>query len=346
MGFSAGQKLPGSAADLDGIVKSAILLLSLDEASASSLLRCMPQDIVLEITETLTSLEEVPHDLVVEVVEEFYDLQIAHSHIREGGHEYACSLLRESLDPARAARVIGQIEQQVQRTPFDFLQRVEGEALLSFIQDEHPQTIALIVSYLDHARASEILTGLPESKQIEVVRRVANMEHMSPDIVQEVEAGLEDRLSEMMASSHERVGGVQAVAEVLNLCDRSTEKKIMDGMLAGDPGLAEDIRRLMFVFEDVRFVDDTGIQSVLQEIDNSDLAIALKTGSAELKDKVFSNMSVDAAKTIRQEMEDMGPVRLDDVESAQQRIVDVVRRLEDASELIITGRGGVSEVVV
>lgn len=346
MDFRTEQTLPASAADLDGIVKSAILLLSLDEASAASLLHSMPQDAVQKITETLASLDEVPNDLVGAVVEEFYDLQITHRHIREGGLEYACSLLRESPDPVRAARVLDQIDQQVQRTPFDFLQRVECETLLSFIQDEHPQTIALIVSYLDHARASEILTGLPELKQIEVVRRVAHMEHISPEIVQEVEAGLEDRLAEMLASSRQRVGGVHAVAEVLNLCDRSTEKKIMDGMMAGDPGLAEDIRRLTFVFEDVRFIDDTGIQSVLREVDNSELAIALKTGSAELKDKVFSNMSVDAAETIMEDMEEAGPVRLNDVESAQQRIVDVVRRLEDAGELITAGRGGVSEVVV
>ena len=265
MGFRAGQKLSDKTEDLDGIVKSAILLLSLDEASASSLLRCMPQDAVQEITGTLAALEEVPNDLAEAVVEEFYDLQLANRYIREGGLEYACRLLQESLDPERAAHVIGQIEQQVQRSPFNFLQRVEGETLLAFIQDEHPQTIALIVSHLGHARASEILVGLPESKQIEVVRRVANMEQMNPDIVQEVEAGLEDRLSNMLASSSERVGGVQTVAEVLNLCDRSTEKKIMDGMEEGDPELVEDIRRLMFVFEDVLFVDDKGIHTFIKK---------------------------------------------------------------------------------
>tara|TARA_B100000405_G_scaffold138836_1_gene97184 strand:+ start:19 stop:1059 length:1041 start_codon:yes stop_codon:yes gene_type:complete len=346
MGFRAGQKLPDKVDELDGVVKSAILLLSLDEASASNLLRCLPQDVVQEITASLAALEEVPNELVESVVEEFYDLQLANRYVREGGLDYARRLLRESLDPERATHVIGQIEQQVQRTPFNFLQRVEGETLLTFIQDEHPQTIALIVSHLGHARASEILVGLPESKQIEVVRRVANMEQMNPDIVQEVEAGLEDRLSNMLASSSERVGGVQTVAEVLNLCDRTTEKKIMDGMEAGNPELVEDIRRLMFVFEDILFVDDKGIQGVLREIDNTELSMALKTASEELKDKVFSNMSNRAAETILEDMEYMGPVRLSDVEAAQQRIVDVVRRLEDAGELIITGRGGSSEVVV
>jgi flagellar motor switch protein FliG len=346
MVYRMGQKLPEKLEDIDGVVKSAILLLSLDESCASSLLRCMPQDVVQEVTAALATLDEVPNDLVEGVIEEFYNLQLANRYVREGGLDYAKRLLQESLDPDQAAHIIGQIETQVQRSPFSFLQRVEGETLLTFIQDEHPQTIALIVSHLGHARASEILVGLPEDKQIEVVRRVASMDQTNPDIVQEVEAGLEDRLSNMLASSSERVGGVQTVAEVLNLCDRTTEKKIMDGMEDGEPELVEEIRRLMFIFEDIIHVDNKGIQCVLREIDNSELSLALKTASDELKEKVFSNMSTRAAEMIMEDMEYMGPVRLSDVESAQQRIVDVVRRLEDAGELIITSRGGESELVV
>ncbi|MAB82403.1 MAG: flagellar motor switch protein FliG [Phycisphaerae bacterium] len=346
MSFRIGQKLPDKLEDIDGVVKSAILLLSLDEGSASNLLRCLPQDVVQEVTAALATLEEVPNELIEGVIEEFYNLQLANRYVREGGLEYAKRLLRESLDPDRAAHIIGQIETQVQRTPFSFLQRVEAETLLTFIQDEHPQTIALIVSHLGHARASEILVGLPEDKQVEVVRRVANMDQTNPDIVQEVEAGLEDRLSNMLASSSERVGGIETVAEVLNLCDRTTEKKIMDDMEHDSPQLVEEIRRLMFVFEDIVHVDNKGIQSVLREIDNSELALSLKTASDELKEIVFSNMSTRAADLIVEDMEYMGPVRLSDVESAQQRIVDVVRRLEDAGELIITSRGGESELVV
>ncbi|MCH8153362.1 MAG: flagellar motor switch protein FliG, partial [Planctomycetes bacterium] len=208
-----------------------------------------------------------------------------------------------------------------------------------FIQDEHPQTIALIISYLSHHKASEILVGLPSEKQIEVVRRVANMEQTSPEVIREVEAGLESRLSNVLVHAVEKVGGVATVAEILNLCDRSTEKSIIDGVESEDPDLVEEIRRLMFIFEDILKVDDKGIQAILKEVDNEELCLALKTGSDELKEKVYSNMSARAAELIKEDMQYMGPVRLSEVEAAQQRIVDVARRLEDAGEIIIAGRG-------
>ena len=298
------------------------------------------------VTTIVAAIDEVPASLAEEVVEEYYGLQMASRYVREGGLEYARKLLNDSLDGECAKQVMTQVETQVQRTPFSFLRRVESDTLLAFIQEEHPQIIALIVSHLDQDRASEILVGLPAEKQVEVVRRVANMEQTNPALVQEVEAGLEDRLANMLSSSSERVGGIKAVAEVLNLCDRNTERNIMDGIETDSPDLVENIRRLMFVFEDVRYVNDRGIQTVLKEIDNDLLALALKTASEDLRDKIFSNMSERAAEVVREDMEYMGPVRLSDVEAAQQRIVDIVRRLEDAGDLIISGRGGDSEVVV
>ena len=346
MPFRPGQKLPDRAIDLEGPVKAAVLLLSLDEDSATAMLRQMPTETVRRITAIVAAIDEVPPTLAEEGVEEYYGLQLASRYVREGGLEYAKKLLMESLDSDRAQQVMTQVETQVQRTPFSFLRRVESDTLLAFIQEEHPQTIALIVSHLDQDRASEILVGLPSDKQIEVVRRVANMEQTNPDLVQEVEAGLEDRLASMLSSSSERVGGVKAVAEVLNLCDRNTERNIMDGIESDSPELVESIRRLMFVFEDVRYVNDRGIQTVLKEIDNDLLALALKTATDDLRDKIFSNMSERAAEVVREDMEYMGPVRLSDVETAQQRIVDIVRRLEDAGDLIISGRGGDAEVVV
>jgi flagellar motor switch protein FliG len=271
---------------------------------------------------------------------------MASQYSREGGLDYASMLLKESLDPKLADKVLQQIQTQVQKTPFSFLQKAESENLMTFIQDEHPQTIALIVSHLSHHKASEILAGLPEQKQIEVVRRVANMEQTNPDVIREVERGLEARLSNMIMSSVEKVGGISTVAEILNLIDRSTEKAILEGIEAEDPDLVEEIRRLMFVFEDILMVNDKGIQAVLKEVDNDELCLALKTASEELKAKIFNNMSSRAADLIREDMEYMGPVRLSDVESAQQRIVDIVRRLEDAGEIIISGRGGDSALVV
>ena len=258
--------------------------------------------------------------------------------------QVSCSA--QSLDPADADRILQQISQQVRKTPFSFLQKAESQNLLTFIQDEHPQTIALIVSHLAFHKASEILAGLPTPKQIEVVKRVANMEQTNPEVISEVERGLESRLSNMLNQSFEKIGGVDSVAEMLNLVDRTTEKGIMEGLEADDPDLVEEIRRLMFVFEDILLVDDKGIQSVLKEIENDELALALKTASQELKDKVFKNMSERAAAMIGEDMEFMGPVRVSDVESAQQRIVDIVRRLEDAGEIIIAGRGGDKDMIV
>ena len=243
-----------------------------------------------------------------------------------GGLEYAKQLLQKSLSEAEAARVIKQVTQQVQTTPFSFLQKAESENLLTFIQDEHPQTIALILAHLPPQKASEILVGLPSQKQIEVVKRVANMEQTNPEVIKEVERGLEHRLSDIVSQTFEKAGGVDSVAEILNLADRSTEKGIMEGLEAEDPDLVEQIRRLMFVFEDILLVNDKGIQSVLKEVDNEELALALKTASQELKDKIFKNMSERAAQLIAEDMQYMGPVRVSDVESAQQKIVDVVRR--------------------
>ena len=340
------KKLPATVEELDGVTKSAILLLTLDHEAAGMLLRELSTEVVEEVTRVLASLGDVPKELAMSVVEEFYALRMASKYVKEGGLDYAKMLLKDSMDPALADRMISQIQTQVQRTPFSFLQRAESENLLTFIQDEHPQTIALIVSHLGHHKASEILGRLPAEKQLEVVRRVANMDQTNPDVIREVEAGLELRLSNMLTHSLEQVGGVETVAEILNLCDRGTEKAILEGMEDDDPELVENIRRLMFVFEDINMVNDKGIQSVLKEVDNDELCLALKTASDGLKEKIFGNMSARAADLIKEDMEYMGPVRLSDVEVAQQRIVDVVRRLEDAGEIIIAGKGGEGDLVV
>ena len=336
----------GRAQELTGIKKAAILLLALDQEAAALMLKQLGQNAVEDVTRELAGMGGVKKEVRDKVLQEFYDLAVAHSWAREGGLDYAKALLAESLDPADAERILQQISQQVRKTPFSFLQKAESSNLLTFIQDEHPQTIALIVSHLAFHKASEILAGLPTPKQIEVVKRVANMEQTNPEVISEVEQGLEARLANMLNQSFEKIGGVDSVAEMLNLVDRTTEKGIMEGLEADDPDLVEEIRRLMFVFEDILLVDDKGIQAVLKEIENDELALALKTASQELKDKVFKNMSERAAAMIGEDMEFMGPVRVTDVEQAQQRIVDIVRRLEDAGEIIIAGRGGEKDLIV
>ncbi|MCK4871294.1 MAG: flagellar motor switch protein FliG [Phycisphaerales bacterium] len=332
-------KLPEDPTDLSGTAKAAILLLSLEPEVGSKLLSSMDEAHVEEVTRELASLGQVPAEHRRHVMDEFYGTAMASQYIKEGGLDYAQVLLKEAMDPKIADRILSQIQTQVQRTPFAFLQKAESESLMTFIQEEHPQTIALIVCHLPHHKSSEIIMGLPLQKQIEVIKRIANMERTNPEVIKEVEKGLESRLSNMLLQSMERAGGVPTVAEILNTADRSTEKAIMEGLEAEDPDLVEQIRRLMFVFEDILLVDDKGIQSVLKEVDNDELGLALKTASEELRDKIFDNMSSRASQLIKEDMEYMGPVRVSDVESAQQRIVDIVRRLEDAGELIITGRG-------
>src|SRR5437016_5011086 len=334
------------AGELTGLRKTAILMLSLDQDQAAEILKLLPRDAVEEVSREIASLGEIPTASRKDVFGEFYNLALANSYVSEGGLEFAKSLLKKSLSAGEAERVIKQVTQQVQTTPFSFLQKAESENLLTFIQDEHPQTIALILAHLPAQKASEILVGLPSQKQIEVVKRVANMEQTNPEVIKEVERGLEHRLSDIVSQTFEKAGGVDTVAEMLNLADRSTEKGIMEGLEAEDPDLVEQIRRLMFVFEDILLVNDKGIQSVLKEVDNSELALALKTASQELKDKIFKNMSERAAQLIGEDMQYMGPVRVSDVESAQQKIVDIVRRLEDAGEIVIAGRGGEKEMVV
>ena len=344
--MKANNKLPESVGDLRGVTRAAILLMTLDTGTASNLLKQLPPQSVEEVTRELAGLGRVPESLRKAVVEEYYALAIGSQYITEGGLDYAKVLLKESLDSETAGRMVQLIQTQVQKTPFSFLQKAETENLLTFIQEEHPQTIAAIVCHLPHHKAAEILGGLPMQKQIEVIKRIANMEQTNPEVIREVEKGLESRLANMLSQSMEKAGGINTVAEILNLADRATEKAIMEGLEADDPELVEEIRRLMFVFEDILKVDDKGIQGILKEVDNDELGLALKTASQELQQKIFKNMSERAATLIKEDMQYMGPVRVSDVEAAQQRIVDIVRRLEDAGEIIIAGRGGESDLVV
>lgn len=340
------QSTTGDEGGMTGLRKVAILMVSLDKATASEILRQLDAESVENITREVANLKDVTEDQRQQVIQEFHNLALARTYSEAGGLSYARMLLSQSLSKEEAERVMHQIEHQFYSKPFTFLHKAETDNLLTFIQDEHPQTIALILAHLTPAKGSEILAGLSQEKQIEVVGRISRMEQTSPEVIKEVEKGLEHRLSGMMTDRLQRVGGVESVAEILNLVDRSTEKGILESLGEEDPELVEQIRRLMFVFEDVLLVNDKGIQSVLKEIETSDLTLALRTATDELKEKIFTNMSERAAQLIREEMEYMGPVRLSDVEMAQQRIVDVVRRLEESGEIIIAGRGGEKELIV
>jgi flagellar motor switch protein FliG len=332
--------------DLNGVRKAAVLMVALKQEIAAKILKHLNRDRVEEITREIAAIDAIAPDVREAVIREFYNLIMARQYMDAGGMAWARTLLQKTLPPEEARQVISLIEHQVHQQPFSFLQKTEKENLVMFLQEEHPQTIALVLSHLPSGMATQILSALPTERQIEVVQRVANMDQTSPEVIKEVERGLEKRLAGLVSERFERVGGVESVAEMLNMAGRATEKAILEGLEENDPQLVEQIRRLMFVFEDIIRVNEKGIQSVLKEVENDELALALKTASEELRQKIFKNMSERAGQLIKEEMEFMGPVRVSDVEGAQQKIVDIVRRLEDAGEVIIAGRGGEKEMIV
>ncbi|HET7658312.1 MAG TPA: flagellar motor switch protein FliG, partial [Bacillales bacterium] len=241
--------------------------------------------------------------------------------------------------------IINRLTSTLQVRPFDFARKTDPSQVLNFIQDEHPQTIALILAYLDSAQAGQILSALPHEMQGDVAKRIALMNSTSPEIINEVERILERKLSATVTQDYTKVGGLETVVQVLNGVDRSTEKTILDELEAQDPELVEEIKKRMFVFEDIVTLDNRAIQRVIRDVENNDMMLALRAASEEVKEIVFQNMSQRMAETIKEEMEFMGPVRLRDVEEAQTRIVLIIRRLEDAGEIVIA-RGGGDEVIV
>jgi len=332
--------------ELSGMQKAAVLMLALDQATAAQIMKKLQRESVEEITREIASIDRVAPEVRKNTISEFYNLLLARQYMDMGGLGLARTLLEKTLPPDEARKLVEALEHQVYEQPFSFLQKTETENLLTFLHGEHPQTIALVLSHLPATMASEILAALDPARQVEVVIRIANMDQTSPEVIKEVERGLENRLAGLVSERFERAGGIKAVAEMLNLAGRGTEKAIMESLNEDKPELVEEIRRLMFVFEDILRVDDRGIQSVLKEVENEELALALRTASDVLKEKIFSNMSERAAQLIKEEMEYMGPVRVSDVENAQQKIVDTVRRLEDAGEIIISGKGGEKDLIV
>ncbi|MBN1809629.1 MAG: flagellar motor switch protein FliG [Planctomycetes bacterium] len=330
--------------NLSPLAKAAILLVSVDTEVAARLMASLEQDQVEQVSMEVARLGDVPAGVRQEVLEEFYQRCLASHYIEEGGMEYARTLLERSLSAGDASRVLDDLEQTIYGSPFRFLQKTDPANIAAFVQDEHPQTIALVLSYLPGNIGGHVLENLPARKQVEVARRIATMEQTSPETIREVEQGLSERLSAIMGQNLRKTGGVASVAELLNSVSRATEKSILESIEEENPDLAESIRKQMFTFGDLLLVNDKGIQSLLKEIEPDELALALKTATQEVKDKIFGNMSERAGTNVKEEMEYMGPVRITDVETAQQRIVDIVRRLEEAGELIIEGRG--SEEIV
>ncbi len=330
---------------LNGVQKAAILLITLGPEKSAMIFKHLKDEEIEELTLEIANTRSISSELKEQVLDEFYQVCLAQQYIAEGGIGYARELLETALGSERAQAVISKLTASLQVRPFEFIRKTEPSQVLSFIQDEHPQTIAMILSYLTAAQAAMIIGALPPEKQADVAKRIAMMDRTSPDVVQEVESVLERKLSSLLNQDYTIVGGVDAIVEILNSVDRGTEKHIMEALEIEEPELADDIRKKMFVFEDILLLDDRAIQRVLRDVENSDLCIALKGANEEVQNVIFKNLSKRLASMIKEDMEFMGPVRMKDVEEAQQKIVGVIRKLEDSAEIVIS-RGGGDEIIV
>ena len=330
---------------LSGLQKAAVLLIALGPEKSSHIFKHLKEDEIEELTLEIANTRSITPQVKEGVIEEFYQVCLAQQYIAEGGIGYAKELLEKALGEDKARDVIGKLTASLQVKPFEFVRKTDASQLLNFIQDEHPQTIALIMSYLSAAQSSMILSALPPERQADVAKRIAIMDRTSPDVIKEVEKVLESKLSSLVNQDYTIIGGVDAIVEILNSVDRVTEKHILETLEIEEPELADEIRKKMFVFEDILLLDDRAIQRVLRDVENSDLAIALKGSNEEVQNAIFNNLSKRLAAMIKEDMEFMGPVRMKDVEEAQQKIVNIIRKLEDSAEIVIS-RGGGDEIVV
>ncbi len=332
-------------AGLSGKEKAAILLIALGPDKSAKIFNHLPDEEIEELTLEIANMRRVSPDEKDAILEEFYQICLAQEFISEGGIGYAKEVLEKAMGSQKALEIINKLTASLQVRPFDFVRKADASQLLNFIQNEHPQTLALILSYLSANQAGQILSALPQEKQADVAQRIATMESTSPEVIKEVELVLERKLSSMVTQDYTIAGGIQAIVDILNAVDRGTEKFIMETLEIQEADLAEEIRKRMFVFEDIMNLDSVSIQRFIREIENSDLSVALKGSTEEVKGIIFANMSKRMAETLKEDMEFMGPVRLRDVEEAQQKIVNVIRKLEEAGEIIIS-RGGGDDLIV
>ena len=331
--------------EYNGVQKAAILLIALGPEKSASIFKHLKEDEIEELTLEIANTRSVSPQTKESVLNEFYQVCLAQQYIAEGGIGYAKELLDKALGSDKAQEVITKLTASLQVRPFEFVRKTDPSQVLNFIQDEHPQTIAMILSYLSPSQSAMILGALTPEKQADVAKRIAKMDRTSPDVIKEVERVLERKLSSLLNQDYTIVGGVDAIVGILNTVDRGTEKHIMESLEIEEPELADEIRKKMFVFEDILLLDDRAIQRVLRDVDNNDLAVALKGANEEVQNVIFKNLSKRLAAMIKEDMEFMGPVRMKDVEEAQQKIVSVIRKLEDSAEIVIS-RGGGDDIVV
>ncbi len=328
-----------------GKEKIAILMVALGNEIAAEIYKRMDDTSIEIVTLEVANLRKVTPEMRLGVLKEAQEVLLAREYMARGGVEYARDILERALGPERAHNLLTRITASLQVRPFDFMRHTDAQQVLGFIQGEHPQTIALILSYLEPVQAASIIGGLPATMQAEVAKRIAKMDRITPEVLREVERVLERKLSTVMGQDFTLAGGIDAIVNIINNVDRGTERNIMEHLEENDPELAEDIKRRLFVFEDIIRLDDRSLQRVLREVEMKDLSLALKGATDELRAKFFKNMSKRAAEMLKEDMDYMGPVRVKDVEETQQKIVNVIRALEDVGEIVIS-RGGEEELIV
>ncbi|TFB23215.1 flagellar motor switch protein FliG [Filobacillus milosensis] len=331
--------------ELTGKQKAAVLLISLGPDVSAQVYKHLTEEEIEKLTLEISSVKKVDGSQKEEILEQFHQIALAQDYISQGGINYAKTVLEKALGENQASQIIGRLTSSLQVRPFDFARQSDPSQIYNFIQNEHPQTIALILSYLNSEQAAQILSELPEDTQSDIARRIAVMDSASPEVVSEVETLLEKKLSATVTQDYTETGGVESIVQILNGVDRSTERTILDDLESKDPELAEEIKKRMFVFEDIVTLDNRAIQRVIRDVENEDLIMALKVASEEVQDLLYQNMSNRMAETIKEEIEFMGPVRLKDVEESQTRIVATIRRLEEMGEIVIA-RGGGDDIIV
>ncbi|MGI5901182.1 MAG: flagellar motor switch protein FliG [Desulfitobacteriia bacterium] len=329
---------------LTGLQKAAVLLISLGPERSAQIIKHLSEVEIEQLTLEMANMRRVSESQRDSVIDEFHKMCLASSYIAQGGIEYAREVLEKALGEQRAFDILNRLSSSLKMRPFDIVRRTDPKQLFSFIQGEHPQTIALIMTHLPPDKAATILSSLPPELQSDVTKRIATMGRTSPEILKEIEKVLETKLSALASADYTSTGGIQSAVDMLNRADPGTLKLVMDVLEMEDPDLAEEIKKQMFVFEDIVLLDDRGIQLVLREVETKDLALALKGTADEVAERIFNNMSTRASTMLKEDMEFMGPVRLREVEEAQQKIVKVIRKLEEAGAIIIS-RGGADEII-
>lgn len=331
---------------LSGREKAAILMITLGPDLSAQVMKHLQAEDIDVLTLEIASTRRVEQEVKDRVLEEFNDMCLAQEYLEEGGIEYAKKLLEKALGRDQAKTVLTRLTSSLQVRPFDTVRKSDGAQILNFLESESPQTIALVLSYLSPTQSATILASLEPDLQVEVARRISLMDRTSPDVVKEIEQILERKILSMVGQDYAQAGGIEAIVDILNNVDRQTERTILNALEMESPDLAEDIKRRMFLFEDIIYLDDKSVQRFLRDVDLSrDLPLALKTASEEVKNKFYRNMSSRAVETLKESIDYLGPVRVRDIEEAQQRIVALIRRLEEQGEIII-GRGGGDEIIV